>query len=38
MSDTDRPLANGLTYAELGVKVQEAKDAGDTDAADVPLD
>ena len=29
-----RAASNGLTYAELGVKVQEAKDAGDTDAAE----
>lgn len=29
-----RAASNGLTYAELGAKVQEAKDAGDTDAAE----
>ena len=29
-----RAASNGLTYAELGAKVQEAKDAGDTDATE----
>ena len=29
-----RAASNGLTYAELGAKVQEAKDAGDTATAE----
>lgn len=29
-----RAASNGLTYAELGAKVQEAKDAGDTTTAE----